>query len=129
MDEAVYFIPIGTNIMTPELEKQVASLIETANQTGKDAVSFIQTQAPEVASQIVRWDIIGGLLLFFIIITLGVSMLIFRSKVERGDDKAVLAFLATFAFIISAIPISTALKAYLCPNLVVMETIGDMVKK
>jgi hypothetical protein len=129
MDKAVYFIPIGTNIMTPELEKQVASLIETANQTGKEAVSFIQTQAPEIASQIVRWDIIEGLSLFFIVITLGISMLIARSKAERGDDRVVLGFLATFAFIISFLPVSIALKAYLCPNLVVMEKIGEMVNK
>lgn len=121
--------------MTPEIDKQLASLIEAAKQAGSDAASFIQQQAPEVVEQLLRWQAVksGCVAAFFAALTI----LFVKYAINRSKDEDEYSFeppwqvVAVFAGILalgSAAGVLGVLKVFIAPNLVIIEKISDILK-
>lgn len=127
--------------MTPEIEKQITSLIEAAKQTGSDAASFISQQAPDVIAQLIRWKIAGGVFDTIVgVVLMWAGYKLFRvtwNKSESGDLEeeawipvgiAVLA-MCLFGFFCAYFGVSQAGKACLAPKVLVLETITGIAQK
>lgn len=48
--------------MNPEIEKGISDLAVTAAKAGKDIISFLEQQAPDVANQMVRFYLIQSII-------------------------------------------------------------------
>lgn len=124
--------------MTPEIEKQIVSLIEAAKQTGNDAASFIAQQAPDVIAQLIRWKIGEGILEAVVGVALvWAGLKLFRltwKKQKDGDiDEIVwapagiaVAVMCIGGFIAAYDGATQTAKATLAPKVLILETIADL---
>lgn len=48
--------------MSEELQKSAANLLDAARAAGQDAVSFINTQAPDVARQLISYHLLSSII-------------------------------------------------------------------
>jgi hypothetical protein len=126
--------------MTPEIEKQIVSLIEAAKQTGNDAASFIAQQAPDVIAQLIRWKIGEGI----IGVVIGVALMwaalkLFRltwKKQQEGDiDEIVwapagiaVAVMCIGGFALAYDGVTQTAKATLAPKVLILETVADLAR-
>jgi hypothetical protein len=125
--------------MTPEIEKQIVSLIEAAKQTGNDAASFIAQQAPDVIAQLVRWKIAEGIfetVLGVALVWCGVKLfrLVYR-KQQEGEIKEEIIWLPTGlavaamcigGFVAAYNGATQTAKATIAPKVLILETIANL---
>lgn len=123
--------------MTPELEKQIASLIEAARSAGSDAATFIGQQAPEVIQQMLMWEFIKWCCLSICIFAaIGGCLLAIKKLKELENDEygiypppavAILAAVALAPFAIGSA--LEAVKIKVAPKVVIMEKVKELVGK
>lgn len=127
-------------LMNPETDKQLASLIEAAKQTGSDVASFIQQQAPELCEQIVARKFYDSLLwsswgvAIFLAGLAGAAVCYVLYKKEDDSGWAGIGFCSAFAGVlfgglVFASNIGGAIEAKVAPKVVVAETITRMLKQ
>lgn len=123
--------------MSPELEKEIISLAESARRAGSDAASFIAQQAPDVLDQLIKWQIasglaqaaagVGGLIVF--------GLIFIHSKKWVTKTKDVDCWMPAILLGILIVPFSCAaiwcgslkaLKANIAPKVIVMEALTDL---
>lgn len=120
--------------MNPETDKQLASLIEAAKQTGSDVASFIQQQAPELCEQIVAWEFwsgIGGVAFGCVCVFFAVLSVWAASRHEDKspyDDTATgflfcAGFMVVVGLLFGGLGAGQAIKSKVAPKVVVMEAI------
>lgn len=120
--------------MNPETDKQLASLIEAAKQTGSDVASFIQQQAPELCEQIVAWNTWSGIVTAAIgAVFAATGSLALRQAVRclrRGDPYCVAdvgfvagGFTLCVGLVIGGLGVAKVIKSNVAPKVVVMEAI------
>lgn len=125
--------------MTPEIEKEIVSLIEAAKQTGSDAASFISQQAPDVIAQLIRWKIGEGI----VQIIVGVALVwcgvwLFRLVYKKQDEGEItdeviwvpagiaVAVMCIGGFIAAYDGVTQTAKATLAPKVLILETIANL---
>lgn len=124
--------------MNPEIEKLIISLIESARQTGSDVASFISEQAPGLATEIVRLNLIEGIVLL-VFGTLFLSIPLFTYKfinkreengISWNEDSKWIFFLITLvsgliALMIFSFGIPKTIKSIAAPKIVVIEKVSQ----
>ena len=119
--------------MTPELEKQVVSLIEAAKQAGSDAASCIADQAPEVIEQMLAWEMAKSVAGLLVCLSLAILFLWCGRKLKKlGDDDYPppampygVAVVCTVLFVVCAMNI---IKIKIAPKVVILEIAEKVVR-
>ncbi len=118
--------------MTPELEKQIASIIEAARQTGGDISSFIATQAPDAIQQMLVWKTTQttGLAIFSFFFTILFFWLGRRvSKSRDGELCAIPYLMSIVSFIAMVVSIFYIVKIQIAPKLIILDYIKQSLHK
>lgn len=123
--------------MTPELEKQVVSLIEAAKQAGSDAASFIAQQAPETVSQMLAWETAKACALCVLFAVL-VGVFFWFGKFcakenakERWSDyppSAVSYVLSLIFACLIGVSAMRVVKIQIAPKVVILEQVADFAR-
>lgn len=129
--------------MNETLKPYIEKLLSSGAKTVEEAAKFIETQTPELASEIVRWGAISEsaaplsfMLLMFICVTFHFILLkaewcIKGTLDERNGDPPVWPFnLAVFVFffVCFAVQIIDVLYPLIAPRLYILEKISSLVK-
>jgi hypothetical protein len=124
--------------MTPEIEKQIVSLIEAAKQAGSDASSFIAAQAPDVILQLVRWKICEGVIMSVLgVAALWSTVKLFKLTWRKVEDEHVdeyiwipsglaLFILSLGGCILAYDGITQTAKAIFAPKVLIIEMVVDL---
>lgn len=123
--------------MNPELQGQVAFLIEAAKQTGSDVASFVREQAPDVVEQILRWkmiDNVTGLSIMLFLLIIAVWFAFFFNKLRKEHNEwtpgVIISSFISIGLVIGCLAFtSTIMKIKMAPKVVVIDYITDVVKK
>lgn len=62
------------NEMSPEMSKQISSILTWLEESARSAQGFAIEQAPLVAQEIVKWELVSSIISMSIIIVIGVSL-------------------------------------------------------
>jgi hypothetical protein len=124
--------------MSPELEKQLVSLVEAAKQAGSDTFAFVQAQAPEVVQELLRWKAASAICGMTLGLTMAVALSLavkkgikMHAKEEYGAGLPLVIFsgMGAFAGVVMFCINTYGLVYVLCaPRLVVLEALGSLVK-
>ena len=136
--------------MEKELQLQLSSIIEGAKEAGISAYEFLQTQAPELATEIIRWGIYsnGVAIAISVLVFLGTFVILFflihKKKTDENwawlwsDDcqfGIVSCILSTAAVIVVPFVsllvfsqhIGPFIKAVIAPRLYILEYLGALI--
>lgn len=120
--------------MSPEVEKQIADILELSKKAGVQAADFLAQQAPELVEQILKWNIIiNGFWVIFslsILIILGCTFKKIWNSLDC-DEKGIIVFpivgIALFFMIFVGSGLKV-LKTIYAPKLVILEKIQGITK-
>lgn len=73
--------------MDQELQKSAANLLDAARAAGQDALTFIQTQSPDIARQLVSYKLIESIFVAVFCGTISIFMLIYYRKLYNWAKK------------------------------------------
>lgn len=125
--------------MTPEIEKQIAQLIDSARHAGSDVASFFIQQAPDVVRQILLWkkieaaSIAATFLCVSCLFTWGGCRIMGKYRKGEYNDDGIpywMLFAAALIFLIfSFTAIMEFVKIQVSPKLVILDYISDVASK
>ncbi len=119
--------------MTPELEKQIVSLIEAAKQSGSDAAAFIAQQAPDAIQQMLAWETAKAASCGLVALALVIFFLWGGRKLTKlkDDDYPPAAFSYALAGLIALFLVGFTMrvvKIQIAPKVVILETVADLAR-
>lgn len=121
--------------MNDQLNERLVSLMDYIGSVAKDADAFARAQLPDVAREIIAWELWRSVFLLApAIAALWLAMLFFRKgkAVIKSDDPfawffiaVVLAVFGTAGAITSG---ASAIKAVVAPRLVILDYVKEVMK-
>lgn len=125
--------------MNPEIEKGISDLAATAAKAGKDIISFLEQQAPDVANQMVRFYLIQSIINAVVLAAAFVACAYFAKRIcgkisddTYGDDTGwvilliILIIIALVALWNCADECGTVLQCIYAPKAIVLEFIKTL---
>jgi heme/copper-type cytochrome/quinol oxidase subunit 2 len=129
--------------MNPETQAKMNELLTWLMDTVKQSGEFVQSQAPDVARQMVAWGMWSGwcgvaicLLVIAALMAGGVKLIRYGASDKCEHDEGACVGAGLIACVLTTIPLfilfvgafPTALKATVAPKLYVLEQVGNMLK-
>lgn len=128
--------------MSPDLEKQLITLVESARTAGANAVDFIQQHAPDLAEQLLKYKMVGWTFGFVACLVAVVVLAFVLRKLKAAANESKWVDLDFFAFgmvmcaLLMAVPTGFAIKnamhitrALVAPKVVLIETVYEITQR
>lgn len=121
--------------MTPEIEKQIVSLIEAAKQAGSDATAFIAQQAPDTIQQMLAWETTKAASCGLVTLTLVLFFLWGGRKLTQLSDRCDYpppAFSYALAGVMALFLVGFTMrvvKIQIAPKVVILEQVTGLILK
>ena len=118
--------------MSPEIAKQIADLMSSAQSAGKDAITFLQQQLPDLCNEIVKWQLAKNTIGLIVCILIFITFLIlFIRGVKKNNDDLYLpgAFLSLLSLCLGIIFLVNTVQCIVAPKLVLLEQLKQIIGK